>query len=64
MKRIILAALVGMLVSGPAWGADEKGIFVSFPPGTEKCTEYLGATAPRGFESQPIRQFPNGSRRA
>jgi len=28
MKRIILAALVGVLVSGPAWGADDDAVLL------------------------------------
>ena len=37
MKRIILAALVGVLVSGPVWGADSKGGYQIYGPGTESC---------------------------
>ncbi len=42
MKRIILAALVGVLVSGPVWGKDASGVLMVFGSGLMKCTEYQG----------------------
>ena len=41
MTRIILAALVGVLVSGPAWGADEKGFYEPYGWSERKCAEFL-----------------------
>lgn len=37
MTRIIVAALVALVVSGPAWGADDQGVFNIIGSGNENC---------------------------
>jgi hypothetical protein len=41
MRRILMMALVGLVVSGPAWGYDAKGSATSV--GSITCGEYLDA---------------------
>ena len=43
MKRLIMMALVGVVVGGPAWGADESGNYTSV--GMPDCASYLDAYA-------------------
>jgi len=57
-RRIILAALVGVLVIGPAWAIEVKDRLHVFGAGSTLCTKYLGAygtadlkTAPDGYMS-------------
>ncbi len=38
MKRILMAALVGIVVSGPALSADAKGEFTGYHP--PSCADY------------------------
>ena len=41
MIRIIIAALVALVVSGPAWGKNNSDKWDNYYPGYQKCTEYL-----------------------
>ena len=50
MKRAILGALLGCLMSTPAWSADPAGTFIIYGAGGNTCATFLGAhekAAPR-----------------
>ena len=55
MKRIILAALVGVLVGGPAWAIDEKGSFFLYGRGETKCSSYSAE-----YGKSRLKQKPDG----
>ena len=62
MKRIILAALVGALVSGPAVAVDETGSYYRLGMGSEKCAKYLGAYGTSELKHTPDGQFSFNNR--
>jgi hypothetical protein len=39
MKRKIIAVLVALVVSGPAWALDNKGNYITY--GVNSCTKYI-----------------------
>ena len=41
MKRLLMVGLVGLVISGPAWGYEKDGDFTSL--GKPECEKYLGA---------------------
>jgi len=43
MKRLLMTVLVGLVISGSAWGIGEDGIFKHYSQ--PSCGEYLGAYA-------------------
>jgi hypothetical protein len=42
MKRMLLATMLVMQISGPAWGMDEQGEYFIFGPGNYSCSEFIG----------------------
>ena len=45
MKRMLLAAMLATLISGPAWGYDGQGRAFVFGAGSSTCSTFLGKYA-------------------
>ena len=60
MKRAFLGALLGSLISLPAWSADPSGAFYIFGAGGNACAAFLGAreeAAPRRTPEGGVQWF-------
>ena len=58
MRKVIIAVvLVGVLVSGAAWGKDEAGRYYIFGAGGEKCAKYLGDYSTSELKREPNEEF-------
>lgn len=60
MKRLLLAALIGLVLGGPGWAKDDRGNYIIVGAGALSCSVWSEKRAKENLESRLLMAWVHG----